>query len=97
MKKLLVLLISSVILFGSTYALTTIAKVYPHNGTFRCMWRGISTGDYAEEVAISAALALAPEYMNNPSAIFLSGSTPASINARGKALWAPKCVLFIAD
>lgn len=89
MKKLLFVMLS-LLCINSANAVT-ISAVRPFFWAITCTSRVINSWDYATDVALAAWYATStPLFVNNPSAIFLTGNTWANIQARWKSLWATK-------
>lgn len=95
MKKLL-LLLSSIILFSTAHAVI-IAKVYPANWVLKCIAWYIETWNYATDIAIAAWYATSPTFIDNPSAIFLSGNNAGNVRAWSNSFGVNKCIFAIIN
>ena len=94
--KTLLLLLSSIILLSTTHAVI-IAKVYPANWVLKCIAWYIETWVYANDVAIAAWYATSPTFINNPSAIFLSGNNAGNVRAWSNSFGVNKCIFAIIN
>lgn len=104
MKKLLLSMLSIALLVWSTFAYEVpfIAHVRDTATGKKCSWLMIDWGwDYPTNLALAVAYVLGDNnYLNNPSAIFLSGSTIDSATAWARSLWIPsnkRCMIAILN